>query len=162
MKTKAFEVTGRLVLTCLLGFFAVVFAVNGVMVYAAKSTFGGVETSSSYKAGLAFNRDVATAKAQSARGWKIEGRLQRAGDGEAVLDVTANDARGVPLAGLRAQARLVHPADERQDHPIALAVSGAGRFHGAVPVHAGQWELIVDLYRDDERMFRSRSRVVLK
>lgn len=162
MKTKAFEVTGRLVLACLLGFFAVVFAVNGVMVYAAKSTFGGVETSSSYKAGLAFNRDVASAKAQSARGWKVEGQLRRDAAGAAVLDINANDDRGVPLADLTAQARLVHPADARQDHPIILAGSGAGRFHGAVPVHAGQWELIVDLYRGGERMFHSRSRVVLK
>ena len=51
---KPCELTGKHVLLCLLGFFGVVFAVNAVLVKAATSTFGGVETSSSYKAGLMF------------------------------------------------------------------------------------------------------------
>ena len=58
---KTRELTGRHVLFCLLGFFGVVFAVNAVLVKAATSTFGGVETSSSYKAGLMFEQDVARA-----------------------------------------------------------------------------------------------------
>ena len=39
--------TGRAVLLWLVAFFGVVFAVNGVLVQAAISTFGGVETTSS-------------------------------------------------------------------------------------------------------------------
>ena len=38
------EVTGRMVLACLLAFFAVVAGVNALMIRAAVSTFGGVET----------------------------------------------------------------------------------------------------------------------
>ena len=38
---------------------------------------------------------------------------------------------------------------------------GAGVFHGAVAAQPGQWDLIVDLYRGGERVFRSQSRVTL-
>ena len=159
---KPREVTGRTVLVWLLGFFGFVFAVNGVMIKAATSTFGGVETSSSYKAGQMFEKEVARAGRQDARRWQVGGTLVRAKSGEAVLDITARDDQGAPIAGLMAKARLAHPADERLDHAIALARIGAGEFKGETGAAPGQWELIVDLYQGDERVFRSRSKVILK
>ncbi len=159
---KPRELTGKHVLFCLLGFFGVVFAVNAVMVKAATSTFGGVETTSSYKAGLMFEQEVAKAEQQDELRWQVDGKLARDKAGEAVLDISARDARGVPVAGITAQARLAHPADERLDHVIALARTGAGLFHGEAQAQSGQWELIVDLYRGESRVFRSRSRVTLR
>ena len=159
---KTREVTGKHVLFCLLGFFGVVFAVNAVLVKAATSTFGGVETSSSYKAGLMFEREVAKAEHQDALHWQVDGKLARDSAGEAVLDIYARDAKGMPLAGLTAQARLAHPADERLDRVIALSRTAAGQFHGEGQAQSGQWELIVDFYRDDVRVFRSRNRVTLR
>ena len=154
--------TGRAVLLWLVAFFGAVFAVNGVLVGAAISTFGGVETASSYKAGLQFEREVAVVERQDALHWQVSGKLTRDGAGQAVLDVTARDAGGAPLAGLRADARLAHPADERLDHVIPVSPAAAGVFHGAAPAQPGQWDLIVDLYRGDKRVFRSQSRVTLR
>jgi nitrogen fixation protein FixH len=159
---KTRELTGKHVLFCLLGFFGVVFAVNAVLVKAATSTFGGVETSSSYKAGLMFEQDVAKAEEQDALHWKIDGKIARDKAGEAVLDLSARDAKGAPLAGITVQARLAHPADERLDHLIALNRTATGLFHGEAQAEPGQWELIVDLYRGEARVFRSRSRVTLR
>jgi len=159
---KPREVTGLTVLLWLVAFFGVVFVVNGIMVKAATSTFGGVETSSSYKAGQMFEQEVARAEKQDAQHWQVAGTLTRDKAGEAVLDITARDERGAPVTGLSAKARLAHPADERLDHVIALAGAGAGEFRGQTAAPAGQWELIVDLYRDDDRVFRSRSKIVLK
>ena len=122
------EFTGRHALLWLVGFFALVFAVNAVMVHAAISTFGGVETTSSYKAGLQFEHEVAVAERQDALHWQVSGKLTRNVAGDAVLDVTARDATGAPLSGLRADARLAHPADERLDHVVALHPLGAGEF----------------------------------
>ena len=156
------ELTGKHVLFCLLGFFGVVFAVNGVLVKAATSTFGGVETSSSYKAGLMFEQEVARAGQQDELHWQVVGKLARDKAGEAVLDISARDAKGVPLTGITARARLAHPADERLDHMIALDRTNTGLFHGEAQAQPGQWELIVDLYRDEARVFRSRSRVTLR
>lgn len=155
------ELTGRAVLIWLVGFFVIVFAVNAVLVHAAISTFGGVETTSSYKAGLQFEHEVAVAERQDALHWQVSGKLTRNAAGEAVLNVTARDATGAPIDGLTADARLAHPADERFDHVVALRASGAGGFHGQTAAQAGQWDLVVDLYRGDKRLFRSRSRVTL-
>ena len=156
------ELTGRHVLLGLIAFFGVVFAVNGVLVRAAISTFGGVETASSYKAGLQFEHEVAVAERQDALHWQVSGTLRRAGAGQAVLDLTARDARGAPLAGLSADARLAHPADERLDRVIEVRSVAAGVFHGQAAAQPGQWDLIVDLYRGDKRLFRSQSRVTLR
>ena len=161
-RDKPRELTGRAVLFWLIGFFGLVFAVNAVMVKAATSTFGGVETQSSYKAGLMFEQEVAKAERQDARHWQVDGKLARDRAGEAVLDITARDEKGAPLTGLKAVARLAHPADERLDHVIELTRTGAGAFHGQAQAQAGQWELLFDLYRGDDRVFRSRSRVTLR
>ncbi|HXZ45874.1 MAG TPA: FixH family protein [Pseudolabrys sp.] len=164
MKThqKPRELTGRHVLFCFLGFFGLVFAVNAVLVKAATSTFGGVQTTSAYKAGLMFEQDIARAEQQDALHWQVQGMLVRNGAGEAVLDLSARDAKRIPLTGLAAQARLAHPADERLDHVIALNSVGAGHFHGVAQAQPGQWDLVVDLYRGEARVFRSRSRVTLR
>lgn len=159
---KPRELTGRAVLLWLVAFFGIVFVVNGIMVKAATSTFGGVETASSYKAGQMFEQEVANAEKQDARHWQVAGRLTHEKAGQAVLDLTARDGKGAPLTDLTAKARLAHPADERLDHVIELARIGAGEFKGEVGAQAGQWELIVDLYRGDDRVFRSRSKVILK
>jgi nitrogen fixation protein FixH len=156
------EFTGRHALLWLIGFFVLVFAVNAMMVRAAISTFGGVETTSSYQAGLRFEHEVAVAERQDALHWQVSGKLTRNAAGEAVLDVTARDAKGAPVAGLRADARLAHPADERLDHVVALRPLGGGDFHGQAAAQPGQWDLVVDFYRGDKRLFRSRSRVTLR
>jgi nitrogen fixation protein FixH len=156
------NLTGRHVLFWLAAFFAVVFAVNGVLVRAAISTFGGVETISSYKAGLQFEHEMAVAERQDALHWQVSGKLTRDGAGQAVLDVTARDANGAALVGLTTDARLAHPADERLDRAIPVRAVAAGVFHGQVAAQPGQWDLIVDLYRGSERVFRSQSRVTLR
>jgi len=154
--------TGRHVLLWLVAFFGIVFAVNGVLVRAAISTFGGVETLSSYRAGLQFEQEVGLVQRQDALHWQVTGKLARDSAGVAVLDVTARDAQGAPLSGLTADARLAHPADDRLDRVIAVRSVAGGVFRGAAQAQPGQWELIVDLYRGDQRVFRSRSRVSLR
>jgi nitrogen fixation protein FixH len=161
-RDKPREFTGRHVWLWLIGFFGLVFVVNGFMVNAAVSTFGGVETVSSYKAGLQFESEVARAERQQALHWRIDGKLKRDKAGQAELDVTARDANGAPLAGLVADARLAHPTDERLDHVIPMQPVATGAFHGQAMAEPGQWDLIVDLYRGDKRVFRSRSRVTLR
>lgn len=154
--------TGRTVALALVAFFAVVVAVNVVMVRAAISTFGGVETRSSYRAGLAFGREVAAAQAQEARGWTVEAKLSPGRDGGTGLEVRARDAAGAALTGLALEARLAHPADDRRDHRLALAEVGPGLYRGATEAPPGAWDLVMELKRRDERLFRSKSRVTLR
>ena len=156
-----FRVTGRMVLAALVAFFGLVAGVNAIMIHAAISTFGGLETESSYRAGLAFAREAATVEAQDARHWTVTAKAAIEGDAT-VVEVMARDASGQPIANLAATALLVHPTDRRADHAVPLASDGAGLFRGTTAAGAGQWDLVIELSRDDERLFRSKNRVWLR
>ncbi len=156
------QLTGRMVLLCLVGFFAVVFAVNGVMIHAALSTFDGVETDSAYQAGRRFEQDVAMAKAQDARQWHVDAKVTPAPDGGARLDISARDAAGLPLSGMDAAAVFERPTDRRLDRSVAVTENSPGHFHGTAELAAGQWDLIIELSHQSDRQFRSKNRIILK
>ena len=156
------ELTGRTVLFCLVAFFAVVATVNAVMMAFAVTTFGGVETKSSYQAGVLFAREEAAAEAQQSRHWRVSASLQRVDGGSTQIELTAQDAENRPLAGLEANIALIHPTDRRLDRPVTMYADGGGRFLGAAAPAAGQWDLVIELSRDGERLFRSRGRVILR
>jgi nitrogen fixation protein FixH len=159
---QARKVTGRTVLVWLVAFFGIVGLVNVAMIRAAVSTYGGLETESSYQAGLAFARETADARAQDARRWHVDAHLAPTRDGMTALVVDARDANGRPLAGLAATARLVHPADQRDDHAVVLRETRPGEFSGVATAAAGQWDLVLELARDGTRVFRSKNRVMLR
>lgn len=152
--------SGRTVLFCLIAFFAVISLVNGIMIRAAVSTFGGVETASSYQAGLAYAREADAAHAQDALNWQVKASV-RPSAGMTQVEIDARDAAGAALAGLQAVARLERPTDRRADQAIAMREESAGQFRGTAGPVAGQWDLVIELSRDGARVFRSRNRVVL-
>jgi nitrogen fixation protein FixH len=155
-------VTGWMVLGFMIAFFAVIVGVNVFMAHAAISTFGGVETASSYHAGQMFERDVAMAKAQDAQHWRVDAKVVRAADGSTLVDITARDAAGVPVSDVVASASFSRPTDRRLDRTIVVRQSGPGHFNGSAELVAGQWDLVIELSRQDERVFRSKNRIVLK
>ena len=155
------QVTGRMVLACLVAFFAVIAAVNAVMIRAAVSTFGGVETESSYKAGLAFARDIAAAQAQDARHWQVRANVTPLPDGTISLELSVRDASGQPVSGLDAAVQLNHPTDRRLDRSVFMHEIAPGRFRGVTAVDAGNRDLVIDLTRGAEHLFRSKNRLVL-
>jgi nitrogen fixation protein FixH len=159
---KPRELTGRAVLFCILGFFGIVAAMNAVLVRAATTTFGGVDTPSAYKAGLAFNRDIAAARAQQARHWTVDAKVVRSPQGDASLSVNVRDHNGAPPPAITLTANLAHPADTRRDRTIAVHQIAPGVFTGAAHVEPGQWDMVIEVRRDDERLFRSKSRVILR
>jgi len=156
------ELTGRMGLLCLVAFFAVVAAVNAVMVSAAVTSFGGVETASSYQAGLTFAREEAAAEAQQARHWRINAALRHKAGEPTRIDLSARDAANLPLTGLEISVSLTHPTDRRLDRSVAMQAEGIGRFRGTVTPASGQWDLVIELARGGERLFRSKERVILR
>ncbi|MBM1170817.1 FixH family protein [Microvirga arabica] len=152
-------ITGRTVLIYFLGFFGIVFAMNFYMVRVALSSFSGVETESSYKAGLSFKNDIAAAQAQDARHWSVEATLQR-GDNPGVI-ITARDTQGQALPGLVAEVRLAHPTDKRRDLLVEFVELTPGQFKSLTPMPKGPWDLVIGLKRETETVFRSKSRVSL-
>lgn len=152
--------TGRRVLFYLLAFFGLVIAVNVGMARIALSSFSGLETESAYKAGLAFEKDVAAAHEQDSRHWNVEAVLQRESSTPRIV-VTARDAQARPLVGLTPEIRLAHPTDKRRDVPLEVAEIGPGRFQSLTPMPAGRWDFVIELRRDGEILFRSKSRLSL-
>src|SRR5262249_62303377 len=126
------EVTGQMVFVCLLAFFGVVVAVNAVMIRAATSTFGGVETESAYQAGRVFARELSAIHDQDARHWNVAATITSRRDATTVVEVVARDAADAPLSKLAAGATLLHPADLRLDRIVALDETAAGRFAGTL------------------------------
>ena len=156
------ELTGRTVLVCLVAFFAVVAGVNAIMMIFAITTFSGVETANSYQAGVAFAREEAAADAQQVRHWNIAAALRPQTDGPTQIELTTRDRAGQPLTGLEATVALTHPNDRRRDRPVTMQAAGPGRFQGTFTPAAGQWDLVIDLTRGGERLFRSKERIVLR
>ena len=152
-------ITGRTVLLYFVTFFSVIFAMNFYMVRVAISSFSGVETESAYKAGLSFKNDVAAAQAQDARHWSVEASLER--NGPAGVIITARDAQGQALAGLGPKIRLAHPTDKRRDVPLEFVEVTPGRFKSLTPMLEGQWDLVIELKRETETLFRSKTRISL-
>jgi nitrogen fixation protein FixH len=149
-----------MVLICLLAFFGTIIGMNVVLIRVAVSSFSGVETESSYKAGLAFKNDVAAAHAQDALHWTVEASLQR-DSAETRIAVSAKDAEARPLSGLTLEARLAHPTDKRRDIAVDFVELTPGQFQSLTPVPQGQWDLVIGLKRSDETVFRSKSRISL-
>ena len=153
-------VTGRMVLACLIAFFGIVAGVNAIMIRVAVSTFGGVETASAYQAGLSYTREAHAAHTQDALNWQVKASV-RASAGTTRVEIDARDAEGRALTGLQAAARLERPTDRRADQTVTLHEDGSGHFRGTAAPRSGQWDLVIELSSGNERVFRSRNRVVL-
>ena len=156
------EWKGWMVLAFMLAFFGVVIGVNGFMAHVAMSTFGGVDTESSYRAGQLFERDVAMAEKQDERQWRVEGKITPATDGSAAFELTVRDSTGAPVTGLNATAEFTRPTDRRLDRNVLIRENELGHFHGSVALAPGQWDLVIELAREGERQFRSINRVVIR
>ena len=155
-------ITGRMVFFMMVAFFGVVIGVNVIMMRLAIQTLPGTEVDSAYSASLAYQKEIATAQAQSSRNWKVEAHVERSGQGGATLQVEARDNLGRPMSGLKFQGRFERPTDRRADHAISLAEVGIGIYRGnAEAIAPGQWDLVVEGAAGGQRLFLSKNRVLL-
>ena len=151
--------TGGKVFLMLVAFFGVVIGVNMVMMRFAIQTLPGTEVDSAYSASLAYEKEIATARDQSARNWKVDAHVERSG---ATLQVEARDNHGRPVSGLTFQGRFERPTDRRADLPVDLAEVGIGVYRGSAPAIApGQWDLVLEGVAAGQRLFLSKNRVLL-
>lgn len=152
------ELTGKHVLAIFIAFFGVVMAVNMVMFRAATSSFSGLETDSAYRVGLAYNSELAAARAQAALGWAVNAKV----DGERVT-VDVRDANGAVVPGLEGDVVLAWPADRKLDRKGILVLREGTLYEAQLDkaLPPGQWDVIVTLHKNGERVFLSKNRVIL-
>lgn len=149
--------TGRHVLIGILAFFGVMLAANGVFVYLALSTFGGLDASDAYRTGVNYKTRLAESEAQAARGWTVDVALTKQGDR---LNASFLDRSGTPISGLAVTATIGRPATDKADRRIELGERGAGRYGAAVePLGPGSWVLSLTASRLTSRGEQSRFRL---
>lgn len=121
------EITGYHVLAAMLGFFGLVFAVNGYFIAAALSTHTGVVANEPYRKGLKYNERIAVAERQAQLGWHDEVKLD---DGGRKLSILVRDSGGQPVRGLALSATLGRPATNEFDQHVSLSEDSPGRYVG--------------------------------
>lgn len=156
---------GRHVLLGFVAFFAIVFVADGILIYKAVTTFGGLETADAYRKGLAYNERIAAAEAQAQRGWQDKldyvAKTKR-------LRVALNDAEGSAVSGLVITAQLQRPATNRYDQEIVLKQTAPGIYEAPTPELAvGWWTVELQAHKgqtsgDDGALYESRRRLWIK
>ncbi len=143
------------------GCMIVVVVVNAIMVTLAVRSWSGLVVSKPYERGVAYNRVLEAQHRQDALGWRFQAAYEVTGDdfdGRVVL--LASDKAGLPMDGLRLEAKLVRPVERLDPIPLVFDPAGGGRYvaRASVP-KPGQWELKAliasgdDTYTLAERLF---------
>ncbi len=147
-----------------LGFFVLVFLVNGVLIYEAVSTFGGLETPDAYRKGLAYNERIAKGAAQDERGWRdtlaYVAELQRVR-----VDITDPAGAGVP--GLVISGEIGRPATDRFDRRLEFTQTGPGTYEAdASGLEPGWWTLDLEAKKSaaagGDVLYEARERLWIK
>jgi nitrogen fixation protein FixH len=125
-----------------IGFFGVVLAANGVMVWLAFASWTGLDTARAYQQGLAYNGTLEAARQQAALGWQIGFAFAQTGKREALLEVSLEDAHGDLLEQAEVRATIVRPTHAGYDFALRLPHHHAGRYRAALDLPLpGQWEV---------------------
>lgn len=156
------QLNGYHVLAAFIGFFLIVFAVNGVMIYKAESTFGGLDTDDAYRKGLNYNERIAEAEQQAKLGWRD--RLDYVAETKR-MRVSLTDKAGAAIPGLTVIATLQRPTTSRFDRDIKLAPTGDSVYEADVAaLEPGWWTVNIHAHRgnEGEPLYEARRRLWIK
>ena len=138
---RPFEVRGWHVLATLLGFFAIVIAVNVGFAVIAVRSFPGEDVRRSYLQGLAYNDTIAARRAQAALGWNARARIEGEAAAASIV-VELRSRTDEPINSATVTGDLRWPTDARRDRALEFKRVGEGRYRalaGALP--QGRWQL---------------------
>lgn len=146
--------TGRHLAAIVIGFFAVVIAVNLTMATLASRTFSGALVRNGYVASQDFDDWSAAERRQAELGWTVAVRLDA---GKLVVD--ARDREGAPITGAAVTAVLRHPIAADRAMKLKLRAGEPGGYVAPADVARGQWQALISLkarghdYRLGERLY---------
>jgi len=158
---EARAVTGRMVLIGILAFFGIIFAANGALVFFALDSWPGLSTDKAYEEGLAYNRTLAAASEQAARGWAsavaFEGSPQA---GQARVRITGAD--DTPVAGLDVRVAFRRPVIEGFDVEVRLTETAPGLYAAGIRLPmSGRWHAVLEARRGAETVYRMRHELMV-
>ena len=163
--TRFGKVTGWHVLAGFVLFFAIVFGVNGLMVYGALSTFDGVEIEGAYQKGRTYNHVLDRMEAQRKLGWTsgIETSALPGTGHRTALRVSFADAEGKPLDNLTVLGTFWRPVVSGEDKRMTLIETAPGLYEAKYELeHPGNWLVRVAATDPDGQTFVEEKRVVIR
>ena len=153
---------GRHVLMAFLGFFLVVFAVNGVFLYSAISTYTGIVSVEPYRKGLNYNQRIAADEAQRAQGWEEALEVTRGGQ----VSLRLTNRLGAPVEGQSITGTFGRPSTAQHDVKLALIEEQPGMYTTRIaPPESGAWIVALEarsLAAPSEITYQLRKRLWLK
>ncbi len=153
------ELKGWHVLIWMLGFFGLIFAVNGVFLYHAITSFPGEDVKKSYLQGLNYNQTLEARAAQAELGWRAEIGLV---DSELVLRLEDRD--GDPVSGRAVIGELRRTTMTGADQVLVFNPGVSGAYTARVDgLGSGQWETRIDVldYAAERTEFTARKTLYL-
>lgn len=156
---------GHHVLFWMMGFFGLMFVVNGVFLWAAITSFPGEDVHHSYLQGIHFNDRLSAQAYQEKMGWRSEVGLLTSDDGD-VLICRILGPDGSALAAGPVTAEMRRAATQNSDIVLTLAPVGGGEYQASLPLLAeGAWHVIIDTNIHDgdaEVPFHAVKKIILK
>lgn len=142
------------------GFFAVIFAANGAMVYYALESWTGLEDRNYYVKGVEYNKTLAALNAQEERGWQSDLKYDETAPGVVHMSFDLKDRSGNPITKARVKVNFIRPTHYGQDRELDLVETMPGRYEGTIDLHLfGIWDVeqLVwhgkDTYQTTKRIF---------
>lgn len=131
------QLKGWHVLLIMMAFFGVMFAVNGVFLYHAITSFPGEDVKKSYVQGLNYNQTLEARAAQATLGWTAEAGIE---DDKILFRLMDRDGRA--LSGYPVIAELRRMTTDASDALLTFAPGPEGTYIYALDdVASGQWRL---------------------
>lgn len=143
----------RIVLFSLVGFFGLVTAVNGVMIWLALGTHPGVTQEHPFEVGLKYDEITAAAERQAALGWKADLEFiadeENLRSGRLIVTMSGKDGKAL-LEPMSMKAEISRRVRSGEDETLPLEPMGPGRYGAALvfPEH-GEW--VIRLYAESEK-----------
>lgn len=139
---SGFVLKGWHVLLIMLGFFGVIFAVNGVFLFYAITSHPGEQVEKSYLQGLAYNQTLEARAAQAELGWQAAAGFADAAAN--TVTIRLEDRNGRALSGLDVTGQLLRTA-AAADHDVPLdfvALTDGEYIASGLDLCGGQWRLV--------------------
>ncbi|MEL6663197.1 MAG: FixH family protein [Pseudomonadota bacterium] len=141
------ELKGWHVLLIMLGFFGVIFTVNGVFLYHAITTHPGEHVEKSYLQGLNYNDRLDVRALQAERGWQAAMGIENT-----ALVAQIDDAEGQGVSRLAITALLRRTASNDPDVTVELNQVGNGAYAAELPeLQSGAYEVELTAFEGSER-----------
>lgn len=160
--SKEKKLTGLHVLLILLGFFGVIFAVNGYFIYMANKTNSG-EIGHAYIEGLKFNETLDARAKQSALGWSMELGFQRGAGGDALFVATLKDRDGKPVTGAIMNGKVARLVESKDDKTLSFKEVEPGKYSAHLDaLEPGKWDFSANAVKDNLPKFETETRLSIR